>query len=330
VSDEPRLPLIVVIATAVAIAGIPFLRGEDPGGGRFTRGFRAAPRPDVPSRVEDVAVSGGIADASDTAERSDRRAERRDERRVSWGEVGLTARYDAWLAPEASSAALRIGSRSKRLSLDAASRDVDVAGRPLDAVPAESDAEPGSEPAAEVAARAASDEIDAAVLELRGQPAAAAALADGLAAFRARDYEGAFRLHRRAAPLAPDSALPRLQLALSQFALGDYDGASYSLRRALELLPALARLPCDPLPLYGEPRDFEEQQLALDSHCRIFPADREARVVRAYLALGRGDPDLAVELLAPLVAEAIDDPLPAFLLESVTPPPGEVDAGDGK
>ncbi|MFG0318674.1 MAG: hypothetical protein ACF8XB_15475, partial [Planctomycetota bacterium JB042] len=77
-----------------------------------------------------------------------------------------------------------------------------------------------------------------AVERISARPDAAAAMRDGTAAFRAREFARAAERYRRAVPLDPDNGLPRLQLAIASFALADYEAAARALRRALELLPS--------------------------------------------------------------------------------------------
>lgn len=132
-------------------------------------------------------------------------------------------------------------------------------------------------------------EITAAVLEFETRDKALEAMDAGMTRFRVRDYAGAAAAFVKAAPLAPDNALPHFGLGHALFALGAYEDAAYQLRRGFELMPQWLSSGTRLQDFYGEPRDFQDQCAALRAHRTIHPEDVDATLVAAYVALFMGD-----------------------------------------
>lgn len=148
--------------------------------------------------------------------------------------------------------------------------------------------------------------ITQAVLEFETRDKALEAMDAGMTRFRVRDYDGAAAAFLKAAPLAPDNALPHFGLGHALFALGAYEDAAYQIRRGLELMPEWLKSGTRLQDLYGEPRDFDDQWAALRSHRSIHPDDVDATLVAAYVALFKGDLDTATTLFEVLTKSAKD------------------------
>lgn len=148
--------------------------------------------------------------------------------------------------------------------------------------------------------------ITAAVLDFETRDKALEAMDAGMTRFRVRDYAGAAAAFTKAAPLAPDNALPHFSLGHALFALGAYEDAAYQLRRGFELMPEWLQSGTRLQDLYGEPRDFDDQCAALRAHRTIHPEDDDAALVAAYVALFKGDLVGASELFERLAKAGAD------------------------
>lgn len=284
----------------VTVAGVPYLRPEDETAKRPPKVIRATSRPAPPSSKVEVPLVGGVE--VETHAHGGREPLTR-ERRSFFASIGVVARYDEWLSPPPSTAEVAKVGRGDGV-IDANSRDVEADGSPRVA-----SGEPGAE-----------STTDPIIDALRADPRAEALLTSGVDALRRGDFPRAFDELRRGSLLAKDSGLARHTFAVAQFALGDYDGAAASLRRAVEAMPELPKLGLDIAALY-EPasRDLADQRLALESHARLRPADRNAALVAAWIALGCGETERARAGFAALLESDPRDLVARAYLESLDP-----------
>ncbi|MBK6943000.1 MAG: hypothetical protein IPH13_22745 [Planctomycetes bacterium] len=160
-------------------------------------------------------------------------------------------------------------------------------------------------------------EITAAVLEFETRDKALEAMDAGMTRFRVRDYAGAAAAFVKAAPLAPDNALPHFSLGHALFALGAYEDAAYQLRRGFELMPQWLNSALRLQDLYGEPRDLKDQCAALRAHRTIHPEDVDATLVSAYVSLFVGDLDGAATTFERLTKSDTDRSLAQAALAEI-------------
>lgn len=282
----------------LTVAAVPKLRPDESVTKRPPKVHRATSRVAPPSEKGEVPLAAGVESESIAAGTGRSLAATR---RSFFASIGIVARYDVWLSPPGSTATVAASERKDGV-VEARSRDVEADGSPRERRDGDAEAE------------------DPIVDAVRADPRAEELLTAGVAAFGAGEYDDAFDRLRRGCLLAKDSGLARHTFAIAQFALGDYQGAASSLRRAVELTPELPRMGLELAPLYAPTsRDLTDQRLALESHARLFPADRDAALLLAWIAAACGETAVARERFAALVATDPEDAVARAYLEAFAP-----------
>ena len=243
------------------------------------RPWRPTRRPERDPSSRSTRIRGG---------RRPTRATRSRSRHYGFG-FGLIPAYYSWYNPERSTASVTY------VAADGSSKTHRAGGATATYVPA----------------------IQGAIEGLAARPDAGSLVEEGVASFRARDYQEANDRLRRAVPLQPDNGLVRFQYGLSQFALGDYEGAAYSLRRGLDLLPEWVRSGQSVVAQYGDEQDFLDHCASLRSHLRIYPDDVESRVVLGYVEFLSGRMQAADEAFARVAEARPDDPIAGHFRDEI-------------
>jgi tetratricopeptide (TPR) repeat protein len=145
----------------------------------------------------------------------------------------------------------------------------------------------------------------------------------GLAQFKAGDYQDALTQFDATLRQLPNDPVVHEVRALDLFALGQYQQAAASLNSLLASAPGMDWTTM--AGLYGDVDDYTKQLRALEQHCKANPKDAPASFVLAYQYLVTGHQEPAVHALQAVVREQPKDVVAKRMLASLVPP-GATDA----
>jgi tetratricopeptide (TPR) repeat protein len=148
-----------------------------------------------------------------------------------------------------------------------------------------------------------------------------AAVDDGLAKFKAGDYQGALAGFDRAVKLSPKDSIVHEVRALTLFALGRYPEAAATLNAVLVGAPGMDWTTISNV--YGSVDAYTGHLRKLEDYCRSNPDSAAGHFVLAYHYLVGGHADMASEALKVVVAKQPGDMVAKRLLDAITPPPEE-------
>lgn len=145
-------------------------------------------------------------------------------------------------------------------------------------------------------------------------------------AFLAGDYEQALKHLDNVVRDEPDNGEAWLATMHANFALGRYGTAANGLAKAAELGAFPRGYQFDPAPLYAKQAGSLDTYLkALDDHIAQKPKDADARLVRAYLHVAKGEKSEARAALdTVLELRPADETAPELVLALLPPPPPPV------
>ncbi|SFJ24710.1 tetratricopeptide repeat protein [Planctomicrobium piriforme] len=144
------------------------------------------------------------------------------------------------------------------------------------------------------------------------------ALDQGLALFKAGDYQKAMTYFDLAIKENPGDAVAHEVRALGLFALGDYQAAAAVLNSLLTSAPGMDWTTMSGL--YGNVNDYSVQLRALESYCQAHPTDAAAYFVLAYHYLVTGYKEEAANALKVVVANQPKDVTARRMLDALVPP----------
>ncbi len=160
-------------------------------------------------------------------------------------------------------------------------------------------------------------------------PASEQALAlfdQGLAQFKAGDYQSSLRNFDAALQQLPNDPVVHEVRALALFALGNYQAAAAALNSFLSSAPGMDWTTMSSL--YGSTGDYEAQLRKLEQYCKSNPSDASAFFVLAYHYLAIGSKDAAVNALQVVVKNQPQDYTAKRMLDALAPaqayPPKDV------
>lgn len=139
---------------------------------------------------------------------------------------------------------------------------------------------------------------------------------EGAAAFAAGHFEKAQHLFIEAVMADERDGYAKLLYGVAAFATGDFRLAGVTIRRALRTSEGLVYRPLDVRTLYGDQSVFKTHRLALLTHVKNYPADRDAKFVLAYVDYATAQPELAAERFGELAAADKNDDLAMRLYET--------------
>jgi hypothetical protein len=151
-------------------------------------------------------------------------------------------------------------------------------------------------------------------------PPSAVALAhfdEGLAAFKAGNYQASIAEFDSALKQLPSDPVVHEVRALALFAVGDYKAAAASLNSLLAAAPGMDWTTM--AGLYGDANDYTNQLRTLEQHCKTNPNDASAFFVIAYHYLVTGSQDAAIRALKIVVREQPKDLTARRMLDSLQP-----------
>jgi tetratricopeptide (TPR) repeat protein len=139
----------------------------------------------------------------------------------------------------------------------------------------------------------------------------------GLAQFKAGNYQQALTQFDATLRQLPNDPVVHEVRALDLFALGQYQQAAASLNSLLATAPGMDWTTM--AGLYGNIDDYTEQLRALEQHCKANPQDASASFVLAYQYLVTGHQDAAVHALEAVVRDQPKDVVAKRMLASLSP-----------
>jgi tetratricopeptide (TPR) repeat protein len=140
---------------------------------------------------------------------------------------------------------------------------------------------------------------------------------EGLAQFKAGDYQGALAKFDAALVKLPGDPVVHEVRALTLFALGDYQQAAVALNSFLSSAPGMDWTTMSSL--YGDTAAYTEQLRRLEQHCKANPNDAAAYFDLAYQYLVIGSQDAAVDALKVVVKNQPKDATAKRLLDALAP-----------
>lgn len=140
----------------------------------------------------------------------------------------------------------------------------------------------------------------------------------GLAEFKAGNYQQALPQFDAALRQLPKDPVVHEVRALNLFALGQYPQAAASLNALLATAPGMDWTTMSGL--YGNVDDYKEQLSALEQHCKNHRDDAPAAFVLAYHYLVAGHQDAAINALKAVVRLQPKDVVAKRMLDSLSPP----------
>lgn len=152
-------------------------------------------------------------------------------------------------------------------------------------------------------------------------PPNAAAMAEfdqGMADFKAGNYQQAITRFDAALKQLPGDPVVHEVRALALFAVGNYQAAGASLNSLLATAPGMDWTTM--ASLYGNVDDYTKQLRALETYCKSNPKDAAAYFVLAYQYLVTGSQDSAISALKVVVREQPKDVTAKRMLDSLVPP----------
>ena len=167
---------------------------------------------------------------------------------------------------------------------------------------------------------AATDPNAPAPTEVAQSPADQQSLAvfdDGLAKFKAGDYQGALDQFNVALKDRPTDPVVHEVRALALFALGDYQQAGAALNSLLSSAPGMDWTTMSGL--YGNPDDYTAQLRKLEAYCGEHRDDAAAYFVLAYQYLVLGSKDTAIKALEVVVKNQPKDVTAKRMLDALVP-----------
>lgn len=141
---------------------------------------------------------------------------------------------------------------------------------------------------------------------------------EGMAAFKAGNYQQALQRYDAALKLMPTDPVLHEVRALSLFALGRYKEAAATLNSLLATAPGMDWTSMSSL--YGSVDDYTAQLRKLEAHLKANPSDASALFVLAYHYLVIGQNDAAVKALQEVVKLQPKDATAQRMLASLAPP----------
>lgn len=151
------------------------------------------------------------------------------------------------------------------------------------------------------------------------EAAQATALFDeGLARFKAGDYQAALTKFNEALRKLPGDPVIHEVRAVTLFALGEYQQAAAALNSFLAAAPGMDWTSMSSL--YGNVDDYQTQLRKLEAHCQANPHDASAYFVLAYQYLVIGAKDAAIDALRIVVREQPKDATAQRMLAALAPP----------
>jgi tetratricopeptide (TPR) repeat protein len=168
-----------------------------------------------------------------------------------------------------------------------------------------------------VAAQTTTPQVVAAPPQPSQTDAAQEQFNQGLAEFKAGNYQQALtQLDATLRQLPKDPVVHEVR-ALDLFAVGQYQQAAASLNSLLATAPGMDWTTM--AGLYGDVDDYTAQLRALEQHCKANPKDAPAAFVLAYHYLVEGHQDAAVRALKVVVAQQPRDVIAKRMLDSLAP-----------
>jgi len=140
----------------------------------------------------------------------------------------------------------------------------------------------------------------------------------GLAEFKAGNYQQALPQFDAALRQLPHDSVVHEVRALDLFALGQYQQAAASLNALLAAAPGMDWTTM--AGLYGDVDEYTQQFRALEQHSKSNPKDAPAAFVLAYHYLVTGHQEAAVNVLKTVVREQPKDVIAKRMLDSLAPP----------
>jgi tetratricopeptide (TPR) repeat protein len=141
---------------------------------------------------------------------------------------------------------------------------------------------------------------------------------DGLALFKAGNYQGALKNFDAALEKLPGDPVVHEVRALTLFALGDYKQAAAALNSFLSSAPGMDWTTMSSL--YGSVEEYQAQLRKLEQYCQSNPNDASAFFVLAYQYLVIGAKDTAVKALEVVVRNEPKDTTARRMLDALKPP----------
>jgi tetratricopeptide (TPR) repeat protein len=147
---------------------------------------------------------------------------------------------------------------------------------------------------------------------------------DGMAAFKAGNYEQALAKYDAALKLMPTDPVLHEVRALSLFALGQFKEAAATLNSLLATAPGMDWTSMSSL--YGSVDDYTAQLRKLEAYVKANPTDPAAMFVLAYHYLVIGQTDAAIRALQEVVKLQPKDATAQRMLAGLVPPEAAADA----
>ncbi len=141
---------------------------------------------------------------------------------------------------------------------------------------------------------------------------------DGLAKFKAGNYQQALESFNAALTERPNDPVVHEVRALDLFALGDYQQAGAALDSLLSSAPGMDWTTMSSL--YGNADDYTAQLRKLEQYCREHNNDAAAYFVLGYQYLTLGSKDDAIKALQVVVENQPKDVTAKRMLEALAPP----------
>lgn len=141
---------------------------------------------------------------------------------------------------------------------------------------------------------------------------------DGLARFKAGDYQNALRQFDEALKAQPNDPVIHEVRALTLFALGEYQPAAAALNALLSSTPGMNWTTLSSL--YGNVNDYTTQLRALEAYCRQHPNNAAAYFVLAYHYMVIGSTPEAIGALKVVLQNEPKDVVARQLLDTLEPP----------
>lgn len=140
---------------------------------------------------------------------------------------------------------------------------------------------------------------------------------DGMAAFKAGQYQQSLSKFDGALKLMPGDAVLHEMRALALFALGQYQQAAAVLDSLLASAPGMDWTTMSQL--YGDVNDYTTQLRALEAHCQAKPNDAAGAFVLAYHYIVMGHNDQAIDALRTVVKLQPKDATAQRMLKALAP-----------
>lgn len=141
---------------------------------------------------------------------------------------------------------------------------------------------------------------------------------EGLAEFKAADYNAALTKFNAALKERPGDAVVHEVRALALFALGQYKPCAAALNSLLSSAPGMDWTTMSSL--YGNADDYQTQLRKLEDYCGAHPTDASSAFVLAYHYLVLDAKDSAVNALRVVVKNQPNDATAKRMLDALAPP----------